>query len=91
MGIRMNTDDLVRNQLARTFAQSATGLRDRLAQNDDQQTSSAIFIGARKVKLPNGDIRTADFQGTRQVAIGESVTVTFPLGSQIGQFTSKIA
>lgn len=87
----MTPDDLVRNQLSRTFAQSATGLRDRLTQNDEQQTFSAIFIGARKVRLPNGDIRTADFQGTRQVAIGESVTVIFPLGSQIGYFTSKIA
>ena len=86
----MNPDDLVRNQLARTFAQSATGLRDRLAQTDEQQTFSAIYLGARKVKLANGDIRTADFQGTRQVSIGESVTVTFPLGST-GYFTSKIA
>jgi len=45
----------------------------------------------RKVQIANGDIRTADFQGTRAVSIGESVTVTFPLHSQIGYYSSKIA
>lgn len=87
----MNVDDLVRNQLSRTYAQSALGVKDRLAQNDEQQTFNATLVGINKVQLPNQDIRTAYFVGNRQVAIGESVTVTFPLGSQIGHFTSKIA
>lgn len=87
----IDPDQLVRNQLAQTHAQSVNGLRDRLAQNDEQQTFDATFLGVNKVRLSNEDVRTAYFTGNRQVAIGESVTVTFPLGSQIGQFTSKIA
>ena len=77
--------------LSQAFTQSAIALSNRLKQDDDQQTFSAVYLGYNKVRLPNGDERLAYNQGTRQVAVGESVTVTFPLHSQIGQFTSKIS
>jgi len=82
---------MIETLLNQAFTQSAIALSNRLKIDDDQQTFSATYLGYNKVQLPNGDIRTAYNQGTRQIAVGESVTVTFPLHSQIGQFTSKIS
>ena len=77
--------------LSQAFTQSAIALTSRLKQDDDQQTFSATYLGYSKVQLSTGDIRTAYNQGTRQVAVGESVTVTFPRHAHSGQFTSKIS
>lgn len=81
----------VRDQLSTAWMQSAIALNNRVIQDKNRQTFSATYLGDRKVQLANGDIRTADFQGTRAVLIGESVTVTFPLHSQIGFYSSKIS
>jgi len=81
----------IENQLSQAWMQSAIALNNRITQDENQQTFSATYLGDRKIQLANGDIRTADFQGTRAVSIGESVTVTFPLHSQIGYYSSKIA
>ena len=87
----MNTSNNIRDRLSQSFTQSIIALSNRLTQNDSQQTFSATLIDANKVQLANGDIRTAQNQGTKEVAIGESVTVAFPLHSQIGFYTSKIS
>ena len=87
----MNTDEPVLNLLYRAHTQSTLATRDRLTQDDNRQTFSATLIGANKIQLANGDIRTAQNQGTKEVAMGESVTVTFPLHSGIGFYTSKIS
>jgi hypothetical protein len=87
----MNTSQSVRNLLSRAHTQSVIATNNRLSQNDNQQTFSATLIGANKVQLANGDIRTAQNQGPKQIAFGESVTVTFALHSQIGFYTSKIS
>jgi|GEM_PF-3970101 len=86
----MNTNS-VKQQILTAWMQSAIALNNRITQDENQQTFSATYLGDRKIQLANGDIRTADFQGTRAVSIGESVTVTFPLHSQIGYYSSKIA
>jgi hypothetical protein len=87
----MSTSDTIRDLLSRAHTQSTLATRDRLTQDDNQQTFSATYLGANKVKLANGDIRIAQNQGTKEVTIGESVTVTFPLHSGIGFYTSKIS
>lgn len=87
----MNQNQIVKEQLSRTHTQSLIAINNRLQQDDNQQTFSATYLGDRKVQLANGSIRIADFQGARQVIVGESVTVTFPLHSQIGFYSSKIA
>lgn len=87
----MNTSDTVRKLLSQAHTQSVIATNNRLTQDDSQQTFNATLIGANKVQLANGDIRTAQNQGTKEVAIGESVTVTFALHSGIGFYTSKIS
>jgi hypothetical protein len=87
----MNTAETIQNILSRTYTDSIAATRKRLAQDENQQTFSATYLGDRKVQLANGDIRTAQNQGTKEVTIGESVTATFPLHSGIGFYTSKIS
>ena len=72
----MNTSESVLSRLSQAFTQSVIATNNRLTQDDNQQTFSATYLGANKVQLANGDIRTAQNQGTKEVAIGESVTVT---------------
>ncbi|MBD2316690.1 hypothetical protein [Phormidium tenue] len=87
----MQTETSVRDRLSRTFTQSAIALKKRITQDENQQTFAATLLDGNKVQLPDGSIRTAYNQGTRQVLIGDSVTVVFPLHSQIGFYTSKIS
>jgi hypothetical protein len=86
----MSTSETIQTILSRAYTQSIVAMRIRLTQDDNQQTFSATYLGANKVQLANGDIRPAQNQGTKEVAIGESVTVIFPLHSGIGFYTSKI-
>lgn len=86
----MSTNN-VRDRLSRSFTQSAIAIRDRQIQSEDQQTFSATYLGNNQVKLANGDIRRAYNQGTKEVLQNESVTVTFPLHSHFGFYTSKIS
>jgi len=82
--------DNVRERLSRSFTQSIYTLRDQQNQAEDQQTFSAKYLGNNQVQLANGDIRRAYNQGTKEILQGESVTVTFPLHSHFGFYTSKI-
>lgn len=81
----------VQNQLRRVCTKSVFELSEKLKNNDSQQTFSAIYLGGDKVRLANGDERTAYHQGTKAVLVGESVSVVFPIHSQTGYFTSKIS
>jgi hypothetical protein len=87
----MQTETSVRDRLSRSFTQSAIALKKRITQDENQQTFAATLLEGNKVKLPDGSTRTAYNQGTRQVLIGDSVSVVFPLHSQIGYYTSKIS
>jgi hypothetical protein len=81
----------IKNLLSTAFSQSVISLNNRLFQDENQQTSSATYLGNNQVQFANGDIRKAYNQGTKDALIGESVTVTFPLHSQIGFYSTKIS
>jgi hypothetical protein len=81
----------VRDRLSQSFTQSLVAMRDRQTQAENQQTFSGTYLGNNQVQLANGDIRRAYNQGTKEVLQGESVTVTFPLHSHFGFYTSKIS
>ena len=83
--------ETVRDLLSKSFTQSTIAMRDRQTQAEEQQTFSATYLGDNQVQLANGDIRRAYNQGTKQVGQGQSVTVTFPLHSHFGFYTSKIS
>lgn len=81
----------IQNLLSQAFTQSVIALNNRATKSEDQQTFSGIYLGNNRVRLPNGDERTAYNQGTKEVLPNESITVVFALHSQIGFYTSKIS
>ena len=87
----MNTTRTVRDLLSQAFTQSVIALNNRATKSEDQQTFSGIYLGNNRVRLPNGDERTAYNQGTKEVLQGEPITVVFALHSMTGVYTSKIS
>jgi hypothetical protein len=86
----MTTEEKALNLLSKNHAKSLIESKKRLDQDDARRNFNGIYLGQNKVDV-EGDIRIAYNQGTKEVLIGESVVVTFPAGSQIGSFTSKIS
>jgi hypothetical protein len=81
----------IENLLSTAFMDSVLAINRKLTIDDAQRNVSATYLGANKVQLANGDIRTVYNQGTKEVLIGESVICTFPIHSAIGTYTSKIS
>lgn len=86
----MTPEEKVLDLLSKNHAKSLIAAKNRLDQDDSRLNISGVYLGDNKVDC-EGDIRVAYNQGTKEVLIGESVVVTFPAGSQVGSFTSKIS